>query len=371
MKEANESNVPGELHVTKDYGEPKVLADSYPKPTIAVVQAAPVYNNRDATIKKVRKFTEEAKANGADLVVFSETFISGFPSWVHMHAPIDQLELFKKLVENAIEIPSPAFFELQQIAKDNNVFLSIGVNEKAPRQSIGVLWNTNLIFDRNGNMVARHRKLLPTWSEKLVWSFGDGSTVNVHDTEIGRIGALICGENTNSLAKYALISQGEQIHISTYPPFFPTSRNPKGGQDYFDTLLVRACSMSYEGKVFTVVSSQAIDEQGYDVLAMGKKDVRDLMDKLTYGGSMIVSPSGIVCSDIIRDNKEGIVYAECDISTEIQCKAMHDVSGNYQRNDIFNFSINKSALEPVYFTGESEPIEKRDYYPYTSSVDTE
>lgn len=371
MKDVDEPNVQEDVSFKENYESEKIASDIYPKPTIAVVQAAPVYNNRDATIKKVRRLTKEAKANGADLVVFSETFISGFPSWVHMHAPIDQLELFKKLVQNSIEIPSPAFCELQQIAKDNNIFLSIGVNEKAPKQSIGVLWNTNLIFDRNGNMIARHRKLLPTWSEKLVWSFGDGATMNVHDTEIGRIGALICGENTNSLAKYALISQGEQIHISTYPPFFPTSRNPTVGQDYFDTLLVRACSMSYEGKVFTIVSSQAIDDQGYEVLAMGKKDVRDLMDKLTFAGSMIVNPSGIVCSDIIKDNKEGIVYAECDISTEIPCKAMHDVSGNYQRNDVFNFTINKTALEPVYVTGDSDSKESREYYPFTPGTETE
>jgi nitrilase/aliphatic nitrilase len=371
MKDVTKPNVSEDVGHKKYHDGEKIVGDTYPKPTIAVVQAAPVYNDRDATIKKVRRLTEDAKANGADLVVFSETFISGFPSWVHMHAPIDQLDLFKKLVENSVEIPSPAFYELQQIARDNNVFLSIGVNEKAPRQSIGVLWNTNLIFDRNGNLIARHRKLLPTWSEKLVWSFGDGSTMNVHETEIGRIGALICGENTNSLAKYALISQGEQVHISTYPPFFPTSRNPSGGQDYFDTLLVRACSMSYEGKLFTIVSSQAIDEQGYEVLAMGNKEVRDLMDKLTFAGSMIVSPSGTICSDVIKDNKEGIAYAECDISTEIPLKAMHDISGNYQRNDVFNFKINKSVLEPVYCTGESEESENRDYYPYTPGIETE
>lgn len=345
--------------------------DAYPSPTVAVVQAAPVYNNRYATVEKVRHLTEEVAANGADLVVFSEAFISGFPSWVHMHAPIDQLGLFKKMVEHAIEIPSPTFYALQQIARENSVFLSIGINEKAPSQSVGVLWNTNVIFDRNGNMIARHRKLLPTWSEKLVWSFGDGSTLNVHDTEIGRIGALICGENTNSLAKYALIAQGEQIHISTYPPFFPASRTPSHGQSYLDTLIVRASSMSYEGKLFTIVSSQAIDEQGYEVLAMGNKDIRELMDTLTFGGSMVVGPSGAICSEVLKDNKEGIVYAECDISSEIPLKAMHDVSGNYQRNDIFNFTINKAPLTPVHFSGHAELSPNSEYYPYTPAVDEE
>ncbi len=346
-------------------------ADVYPTPTIAAVQAAPVYFDRDAGLAKVRRLTGEAKANGADLVVFSETFIPGFPSWVHMHAPMDQHAWFRKMVENAIEIPGPAFYELQRIARDNRVFLSVGVSEKAPKQSIGVMWNSNLIFDRRGNMIARHRKLLPTWSEKLVWSFGDGSTVNVHETEIGRIGMLICGENTNSLAKYALISQGEQIHISTYPPCFPTSRSPSGGQDYFDTLMVRACSMSYEGKVFTVVSSQALDEQGYEILSMGDREIRDLLDRLTYAGSMIVSPSGVVCSDVIRGNKEGIAYARCDIASEICMKEMHDIAGNYQRTDVFRFEIDKSVLEPVHFTGGGGAAQPRDLFPYSDETEAE
>jgi nitrilase len=95
------------------------------------------------------------------------------------------------------------------------------------------------------------------------------------------------------------------------------------------------------------------------------------MDKLTYGGSMIVSPSGTICSEVIKDNKEGILYAKCDISSEIPLKAMHDVSGSYQRNDAFNFKINKSVLEPVYCNGNSEECEARDYYPYTPGIETE
>ena len=331
-----------------------LIHDTYPTPVIAAVQAAPVYFDREACLKKVRALTTEAKKNGADMVVFSESFIPGFPTWVHMFAPMDQLNLYTRFAASAIEIPGPAFYELQQIARDNQIFLSIGVTEKAPSESIGVMWNTNLIFDRQGNMIARHRKLLPTWSEKLMWSFGDGSTLNVHDTELGRIGALICGENTNPLAKYALISQGEQIHISTYPACFPTSREPGNGQSYFDTLLVRACAMSYEGKVFTAVSSQAMDEQGYEVLANGSSEIRDLLDKLTYGGTFVISPSGTFCSDILRDNKEGIVYAQCDLSKEIAQKCIHDVSGSYQRNDVFTFGINKKHLQRAEISTEGK-----------------
>lgn len=345
--------------------------DTLPKSIVAAVQAAPVYFNLEKGIAKVRDYTARAKAAGADLVVFSESFIPGFPSWVHLLAPMDQHELFKKFAQNSIEIPSPAFHQLQQTAKENQIFLSVGITEKAPSQSLGVLWNTNLIFDRNGNLIARHRKLLPTWSEKLIWSFGDGSTLNVHDTEIGRIGALICGENTNSLAKYALISQGEQIHISTYPACFPTSRNPSSAQDYFDTLKVRACSMSYEGKVFTIVSSQSLDDEGYEVLSNGKKDLRDLLDKLTYGGSMVVSPSGVVISDIIKDNNEGIVYAQCDISEVVTQKSIHDIAGSYQRNDVFKFEINKSILKPVIVKGNELNSQEAEYYPFASCDKTD
>lgn len=338
--------------------------DTYPNPTIAAIQAAPIFFDRDACLAKVRKLTEEAKSNGADLVVFSESFIPGFPSWVHMLAPIDQHDLFKRFAASSIEIPSPEFYELQQIARDNKVFLSIGICEKAPEQSIGVLWNTNLIFDRTGNMIARHRKLMPTWSEKLVWAMGDGSTLNVHQTELGRIGTLICGENTNPLAKYALAAQGEQIHISTYPACFPTSRNPHSGQNYFDTLMVRACSSSYEGKVYTVVCSQALDEQGFEILSNGDPELMDLLQNISFGGTMIISPSGTYCSDIIRDNKEGIVYATCDISDEIPLKNMHDTAGSYQRTDVFHFGINKEKLAPVHINGDRACDNGYECYPY-------
>lgn len=345
--------------------------ETLPKPVVAAVQAAPAYFDLEKCLQKVEEYTKKAKAEGADLVVFSESFIPGFPTYVHMLAPMDQHALFMKFAQSSIEIPGPAFQRLQQIARDHRVFLSVGITERAPKQSLGVLWNTNVIFDRNGNMIARHRKLLPTWSEKLAWAFGDGSTLNVHDTEIGRIGALICGENTNSLAKYALISQGEQIHISTYPACFPTSRTPSKGQPYIDTLIVRACSMSYEGKVFTAVSSQALDEEGFEVLADGRQDLRDLLDKLTFGGSMIVSPAGLVISDTIKDNKEGIAFAECDLSQIITQKSIHDIAGSYQRMDVFHFGIDKSVLKPVHVKGDGSLGCCEEFYPFEMEDDCE
>lgn len=341
--------------------------DTYPTPRIAAVQAAPVYFDRAACLDKIRSFTAKAKAEGADLVIFSESFIPGFPTWVHLHAPIDQRDLYEQLVVSAVEVPGPAFYELQKIARDNGVFLSVGVTEKDPSKSIGVTWNTNLIFDRAGNLIAHHRKLMPTWSEKLVWSFGDGSTLNVHETELGRIGMLICGENTNTLAKYALTSQGEQIHISTYPACFPTSRDPKGGQPYFDTLLTRACASSHEGKCFTAVVSQVIDDAGAEAISKGREDLKELLREQTYGGTFIVGPAGNIVSNVIKDNEEGIAIADCDISREISLKGIHDLAGSYQRPDVYKFTLNKGPLSPVYIEEETCPGGSKEFIPFTEN----
>ena len=186
------------------------IGDTLPKLRAAAVQAAPVFLNRDATVQKVARLTKEAKDNGADLVVFPESFIPTFPLWCLFLPPVDQHPFYKRLFENAVTVPGPAFHELQKIARDNSIFLSVGICEKST-SNFGTMWNTTLLFDREGNMIGHHRKLLPTWGEKLVWSFGDGSSLNIHDTEIGRIGSLICGENSNTLARYALVAQGEQF----------------------------------------------------------------------------------------------------------------------------------------------------------------
>lgn len=177
------------------------IGDTLPKLRAAAVQAAPVFLNRDATVQKVARLTKEAKDNGADLVVFPESFIPTFPLWCLFLPPVDQHPFYKRLFENAVTVPGPAFHELQKIARDNSIFLSVGICEKST-SNFGTMWNTTLLFDREGNMIGHHRKLLPTWGEKLVWSFGDGSSLNIHDTEIGRIGSLICGENSNTLARY-------------------------------------------------------------------------------------------------------------------------------------------------------------------------
>ena len=334
------------------------VGDTLPKLRAAAVQTAPVFLDREATIDKIAAKVREAKAGGADLVVFPESFIPTFPLWCLFLPPVDQHPFYKRLFENAVSVPGPAFYRLQRIARENGVFLSVGVCEKSTR-NFGTMWNTNLLFDRQGNLIGHHRKLLPTWGEKLVWSFGDGSSLNVHDTEIGRIGALICGENSNTLARYALVAQGEQLHISIYPPCWPTGR---ARADYFDCLRVRACAHAFEAKVFNICCSASLDEDAIEQMSCGDAELNAWLHDQGWATTMIVGPNGAPISEVLRDNAEGIVYADIDLAKEITMKGIHDIAGAYQRFDVFQLHVNKAHRQPAYFHNDAHG--ENEFIPY-------
>jgi nitrilase len=191
--------------------------DVYPKFRAAAVQAAPVFLDRDATIDKLDTLVQKAVDAGAELVVFGESFIPAFPVWNLIYAPMDQHGFFRRLFDNAVQVPGPQTRRLSEIAKRHRVFLSVGITEKGSI-SMGALWNANLLFDRNGTLLNRHRKLVPTWAEKLTWANGDAAYLRPEHTDLGRIGSLICGENTNTLARFALLAQGEQVTSPPIPP---------------------------------------------------------------------------------------------------------------------------------------------------------
>lgn len=323
--------------------------DSYPKLRLASVQAAPVFLDREATIEKVARLTAEAKENGADLVVFPESFIPTYPVWCLLMAPIDQHPFFERLFQNSVMVPSPAFSSLQEIARSNQIFLSVGVTEKSD-YSMGAMWNTNILLDRNGNLLNKHRKIKPTWAEKLVWADGDGSTLKINDTEVGKVGCLICGENTNTLARYSLVSQGEQVHIATYPPCWPIKRGGSakgGGYNTADITRIRAAAHCFEGKLFTAAASGVLDQDAIDQLCENHEDLRPFLENVTPAASMIVGPDGQVVAGPITE--EGIVYADIDIATETYLKGVHDIVGSYQRLDIFQVYVNQSVQAPATF----------------------
>ncbi|NEU30654.1 carbon-nitrogen hydrolase family protein [bacterium LRH843] len=326
--------------------------DLYPKFRAAAVQASPVFLDRDATIEKVEHLVKKAVQGGADLVVFSESFIPAFPVWNNVHRPIDQHHFYRKLFDNAITIGSVAFEKLAQIAKSNNVFLSIGVTEKG-NISMGAMWNTNLLFNREGKLINRHRKLVPTWVEKLTWANGDASHLEPVQTDIGRIGVLICGENTNPLSRFSLLAQGEQVHISTYPPAWPFQRESVGkNYNLTNAIKLRAAAHSFEGKVFNIVSSSILDEDAINQVSLGDESIESILRNAPAPVSMIVDPTGEVIGKPLV-GEEGIVQADIDISDSIIWKQAHDVVGYYNRFDIFQLTVNKNANNPIEIIHDS------------------
>lgn len=333
--------------------------DEYPKFQAAVIQAAPVFLNREATVRKLNDLVATAADAGADLAVFGESFVPAFPLWNILYAPIDQHRFFRSLFDNAIQIPGPAFSALAEIAKRHQIYLSVGVTEKST-VSMGAMWNTNLLFDRGGKLLSRHRKLVPTWAEKLTWANGDGAYLKPEETELGRIGALICGENTNTLARYALLAQGEQVHIATYPPAWPFHRPGSTSRPYnlTEAIRIRSAAHSFEGKVFNLVASCVLDDYAIEQVAQGDPEIRSLLEASPAPASMILGPNGDFLTDPLVGG-EGMAIATIDVAQSIEYKQAHDIVGYYNRFDIFHFEFDPTPHRPIWRRGETDYQERR------------
>lgn len=316
---------------------------SLPKFKAATVQASPVFFNTDATIDKACAIIKEAAEEGASLVAFPEVFVCAYPYWSWITNPIEGSKWFQKLYESSITSDGKEVQKLLKVAKTHNCNVVIGINERDPKK-MGTIYNTNLIISNEGELIGRHRKLVPTWAEKLTWAGGDGSSLKVYDTNIGPLGTLACGENTNTLARFALLAQGELVHIANYIslPVAPTDYNMS------EAIKIRAAAHSFEGKLFTIVSCSAISEEIIQLFEKEYPESRKLFERKNSAFSGFLDPNGQVIGEPLID-KEGIAYAEIDLSKCIQPKQMHDIIGHYNRFDIFDFKVNSSPMNPISF----------------------
>jgi len=315
------------------------MGDQYPRFKAAAVQASPVFLDREATVDKACQLIQEAGRNGAKLVAFPETFIPGYPYWIWLDSPLKHDELFVRLFEESVEIPGPATDALCRAAKAADIYVVMGINEKVPT-NMGTMWNTNLVIDRQGTILGKHRKLVPTFAEKMVWSRGDGSGIRVWKTDIGNLGTLACGENSNTLARYALLAQGEQIHVANYPSI---GLGSKLGQNTW--IQVRAGAHSLEGKLFTVVSTSSINQEMVDMLGVTDEKRRFMTNASPF--SAIYGPNAEVLASI--EGEDGIIYADIDIELEIARKQWHDIIGHYNRFDVLSLNLNTDADQPIRF----------------------
>ena len=325
---------------------------NFPKFKAAAVQTSPVFLNVEKTIEKAISFVKEATSNGANLIAFPEVFVAGYPYWNWIMTPVQGSKWYEELYKSAVKVDDAVMQPLYDVAKKHNCHIVIGINERG--DSYGEIYNTNLIIDNNGKLIGKHRKLVPTWAEKLTWTSGDGSSLKVYNTEIGPIGTLACGENTNTLARFTLLSQGELIHIANYISL------PVAPPDYdmAEAIKIRAAAHSFEGKLFTIVSCSTISKEIMDVLKPDVPNVEELLTRKNSAFSGIIGPNGAVVGEPLIDD-EGIVYADIDLEKCIQPKQMHDILGHYNRFDIFDLRVNTAPTRKITFIDNHEEFNKK------------
>ena len=315
---------------------------AYPSYRAAAVQAAPVFLDTEATVAKACRLIAEAAGAGARLIVFPEVFVPGYPYWNWTMTPVQGSPWFERLYRASIDIPGPEVAALAEAARAASATVVIGVNERDPF-SMGTLYNSLVFLGPDGTLLGVHRKLVPTWAEKLTWAGGDGSSLRVYDTPVGRLGGLACGENTNTLARFTLLAQGENIHTANYIAL-PTA---PADYDMVEAIKVRSAAHSFEGKVFSVVACAAITPEIVDAVAHNE-EARAMLQRPHSAFSGIFGPDGRLISEPLID-VEGITYADIDLARCIQPKQMHDIIGHYNRFDIFQLHVNRQPQNRVVF----------------------
>lgn len=321
---------------------------------VAALHAAPVFLDKQATLQKALSLIAEAANNGAQLVVFPESYIPAYPLWAALWAPIYNHDLFIAMVENSLSVPGPELGLIAAAAKRHQVFVSLGLSETNPL-SAGSIWNSNVLISDEGKVLNHHRKIVPTFYEKLVWAPGDGAGLQVVDTRLGKIGALICGENTNPLARYSLMAQGEQIHISNYPASWPTRKpTASGNYDNLAANRIRAAAHCFEAKVFGIVCAGFMDQAMRDFLVRRDPQIAEVVEACQQAASFFLDPTGAVLGTTMH-REEGIAYAELDLRACIEPKQFHDLTGNYNRFDIFDLRVKRERTSVIRWEEEDFP----------------
>ena len=307
---------------------------------LAIVQKPPVFLDKQKTIDVAVNTVEEAAANGAELIVFTEAFIPGYPTWVWRLKPGGDWNLsealHERLLNNAVVMESNDLDPLYQVAKKNNITIVCGIEERDSHLSQSTLYNTVIVIGPDGSLLNTHRKLMPTNPERMVWGFGDATGLKVVDTPSGRVGTLLCWENFMPLARYALYSQGVEIYIA------PTYDS---GEAWIGTLQ----HVAREGCCWVIGCGNLM--KGSDIpndFADKDKLYPDADEWINPGDSVVIAPGGEIVAGPM--NKEaGILYCEVDKDKVGISKRAFDVTGHYSRPDIFQLHVNTQPQSPVVF----------------------
>ena len=298
----------------------------------AAVQISPVLFSREGTTEKVLQAIADAASQGAQLVVFPETFIPYYPYFSFIQPPVLMGKEHMRLYEEAVEVPSPVTDAVSRAARSYKIVVVLGINER----DHGSLYNTQLIFDADGTLLLKRRKITPTYHERMVWGQGDGSGLKVVDTAVGKVGALACWEHYNPLARYALMTQHEQIHCAQFP-------GSMVGQIFADQIEVTIRHHALEAGCFVVNATGWLTPEQVSEITPDEK-----LQKVLTGGcyTAIIGPEGNPLADPITAG-EGMVIADLDFGLITKRKRMMDSVGHYARPELLKLYVNQEAQSVV------------------------
>ena len=295
---------------------------------VAAVQTTPVFMDKQAAIEKACEIINRASREGASLVVFPEAFISGYPDWVWVLPPAKKNlinSLYREMLNNAVTIPDNSVEQLGRAAKESGVYVAIGVNERNSEASNASLYNTLLYLGPDGRVLGRHRKLIPTGGERLMWAQGGGDTLVAFDTSIGKLGGLICWENFMPLARNAMYMKGVQIYVA------PTWDSSESWQ-------IAMRHIAREGGMFVISVAPCMRASDIPDRFEFKKFYPEGREWINKGNSCIVDPSGKIIAGPL-EAEQSILYADINLDDIAGQKWLYDVAGHYSRPDVFDFSV--------------------------------
>jgi aliphatic nitrilase len=326
---------------------------------VGVVQAAGQFLDREASIRRACGFIEEAGLQGIAILGFPEGFVPAHPVWYH-YFPASSRESFDfaaRLFDNSVEVAGPDLDPVREAAARAGVNVVLGVCERRPRTT-GTLFNTQVFIDSTGRLLGKHQKLTPTLGERLVHAGGWGDGLRVFETPVARVGGLICGENSNQLASFALAAQGAQIHVASWPNHFA-----QGEHRPAELVSVISRGLAYSMGAFVLSACGVISESMQHELAYTERDKAFLADLRHGGGSVIVGPDSSVLAGPMEGTEEGILSAEIDLEQTVRAKHIHDYAGHYNRSDVFTLRINRRVgqfVDDSHGVGPFEVLQERD-----------